>query len=79
MVYSDLDRDEEIVFFSFFWAPSHVGIRIHSATDSATMDVLRGDISDELISFSDLKPRLKTGNMSGMNALMTNYIRSDQN
>ena len=33
------------------WVPSHVGIR----GNSAAKDALDGDISDELIPFSDLK------------------------
>ena len=36
----------------------HVGIRGNSAADSAAKDALDGDISDELIPFSDLKPCL---------------------
>ena len=36
---------------------SHVGIRGNSAADSAAKNALAGDISVELIPFSDLKPR----------------------
>ena len=44
----------EIVYIQ---VPGHVGIRGNSAADSAAKDVLDGDISVELIPFSDLKSR----------------------
>ena len=50
-VYTEMTRDRrEIVFI---WVPGHVGIRGNS--DSAAKDALDGDISVELIPFSDLK------------------------
>ena len=55
-LHSDLLRDKKgIVFVP---VPGRVGIRGNSAADTAADDALDGDISDELIPFSDLKPRM---------------------
>ena len=55
-LYTETTREgREIV--KFIWVPGHVGIRRNSAADSAAKDALDGDISVELIPFSDLKSR----------------------
>ena len=53
-LYTEKTRDgREIVFYLGF--SGHVGISVNSAADSAAKDAVVGDISVELISFSDLK------------------------
>ena len=52
-LFLDLARDEETVFV---WVPGLVGIRGNSGTDSAATDTPGGNISNELIPCSDLKP-----------------------
>jgi len=51
----NLTKDGKDIVFN--WVPGHVGIRGNSGADSAAKDALVGDISVELILFSDLKSR----------------------
>ena len=54
-LYAELIRGgNEIVFV---WAPGHVGISFNSAVDSAAKDSLEGEVADNYIPFSDLKPQ----------------------
>ena len=53
-LYTEMTRERRDIFIR---VPGHVGIRGNSAADSAAKDALDGDISVELIPFSDLKPR----------------------
>ena len=53
-LYTEMTREGREI--AFIWVPGHVGIRGNSAADSAAKDALDGDISVELIPFSDLKP-----------------------
>ena len=75
----ELTRDgKEAVFV---WVPGHVVFRGNSAADSADKDALDGDIPDELIPFSDLKPHvikylLELCNPSGTRTLTTNRLIS---
>ena len=54
-LYLNLTKDGTDI--DFIWVPGHVGIRGNSAAESAARDALVGDISVELIPFSDLKSR----------------------
>ena len=54
-LYSDSIPDGKGIA-AFVWAPGHVGIS-NSAVYSAAKDAPDGDVSDEYIPFSDLKPR----------------------
>ena len=49
----NLTRDGKKIVF--IWVPGHVGIRGNLAADYAAKDAIIGDISVELIPFSDLK------------------------
>ena len=48
---------KEIVFV---WVPGHLGISDNSAADSVAKEAVDGDVSDEYIRFSDLKPRFNS-------------------
>ena len=52
-LYMNLTRNGKKIVF--IWVPGHVGIRRNAAADSAAKDAIVGDISVELIPFSDLK------------------------
>ena len=54
-LYLNLTRDGKKIVF--IWVPVYVGIRGNLAADSEAKDSLVGDISVELIPFSDLKSR----------------------
>ena len=43
---------------AFVWVPGHADIIGNSAAESAAKDVLDSDVSDELIPFPDIKPRV---------------------
>jgi len=70
----DLIKDgKEVVYV---WLPGHVGISGNLAADSAAKDALDGDVSDEYIPFSDLKPRLNNySKMSRIRIPETNRTR----
>ena len=55
-MYSYLIRDGKEVVFVL--VPGHVGVNDDSAANSAAKNALDGDVSDNYIPFSDLKPRL---------------------
>ena len=55
-LYSQLIQKERGI--AFVWVAGHIGIRDNSAADSAAEDAIDGDMSEEFIPFSDLKPRL---------------------
>ena len=54
----DMELTRKGLEIIFIWVPGHFSIRGNSAADSAAKDALDGDISDELIPFSDLKSRV---------------------
>ena len=63
----------------FVWVPGHVDIRGNSDADSAAKDALVGDISLELIPFSDLKALYKQTCIraeAGMSSRKRNCIKS---
>ena len=43
---------------TYLLTPEDLGVRGNSAADSAAKDALDGNISDELIPFSDIKTRV---------------------
>ena len=71
-LYMNLTRDGKKTVF--VWVPGHWAL-----ADSAAKDALVGDISVELIPFSDLKKRANIyyncGSLSGMSSRKINYIR----
>ena len=76
-LYMNLSKDgKDIVFIS---VPSHVGMKGNSAADSAK-DALDGDISVELIPFSDLNHvptniYYNCGSLSGMSSRTINCVK----
>ena len=76
-LYMNLSKDgKDIVFIS---VPGHVGMKGNSAADSAK-DALDGDISVELIPFSDLNQvptniYYNCGSLSGMSSQTINRVK----
>ena len=76
-LYMNLTRDGKKIVF--IWVSGHVDIRGNSAADSVAKDAFVGDISVELIPFSDLNSRANKyytcGGLSGMSSRKINYTR----